>query len=155
MACIIVLGAGVMGSAITVPMVDAGHEVRLVGTHLDANPIASIRQSRLHPRLKVHLPESVTPFTHDQLGEAMRGADLVILGVSSAGVDWAAERLRATVPPQTPVILLTKGLRETESPSRFCLGSSRPGCTPASAEGSVLSVVPRLRANWRSVDKPA
>jgi glycerol-3-phosphate dehydrogenase (NAD(P)+) len=111
MACITVLGAGVMGSAITVPMVDAGHEVRLVGTHLDASLIASIRQSRLHPRLKVHLPESVTPFTHDQLGEAMRGVDLVILGVSSAGVDWAAERLRATLPPQTPIILLTKGLR--------------------------------------------
>jgi glycerol-3-phosphate dehydrogenase (NAD(P)+) len=41
----------------------------------------------------------------------MRGVDLVVLGVSSAGVDWAAEKLRATLPARTPVILLTKGLR--------------------------------------------
>lgn len=111
MANVLVLGAGVMGSAITVPLADAGHAVRLVGTHLDAEPIASLRQSRFHPRLRSHLPESVVPYTHDQLDEAMRGVDFVILGVSSAGVDWAAGRLRATLPPRTPVILLTKGLR--------------------------------------------
>lgn len=111
MADILVLGAGVMGSAITVPLADAGHVVRLVGTHLDAEPIASIRQARFHPRLRSRLPESVLPYTHDRLGEAMRGVDLVILGVSSAGVDWAAERLRAALPAGVPVILLTKGLR--------------------------------------------
>ena len=111
MANIVVLGAGVMGTAITVPLADAGHMVRLVGTHLDAAPIASIRQERFHPRLRSHLPESVVPYTDAQLGDAMRGVDLVVLGVSSAGVDWAAEKLRATLPPRTPVILLTKGLR--------------------------------------------
>lgn len=111
MANIVVLGAGVMGAAVTVPLADAGHVVRLVGTHLDAIPIASIRQERFHPRLRSHLPESVVAYTHDQLGDAMRGVELVVLGVSSAGVDWAAERLRATLPPRTPVILLTKGLR--------------------------------------------
>ena len=111
MADILVLGAGVMGSAITVPLTDAGHVVRLVGTHLDAELIASIRQARFHPRLRSHLPESVVPYTNDQLGEAMRGADLVFLGVNSEGLDWAAERLRATLPPGVPVILLTKGLR--------------------------------------------
>jgi len=77
MANILVLGAGVMGSAITVPLTDAGHVVRLVGTHLDAELIASIRQARFHPRLRSHLPESVAPYTNDQLGEAMHGADLV------------------------------------------------------------------------------
>jgi glycerol-3-phosphate dehydrogenase (NAD(P)+) len=111
MANILVLGAGVMGSAITVPLTDAGHVVRLVGTHLDAELIASIRQARFHPRLRSHLPESVAPYTNDQLGEAMHGADLVFLGVNSEGLDWAAERLRATLPPRVPVILLTKGLR--------------------------------------------
>jgi glycerol-3-phosphate dehydrogenase (NAD(P)+) len=108
---IVVLGAGAMGAAITVPLADAGHVIRLVGTHLDAEPIASIRQARCHPRLRANLPERVMTYTHDQLGEAMRNVDLVILGVSSAGIDWAAERLREVLPPRVPVILLTKGLR--------------------------------------------
>jgi glycerol-3-phosphate dehydrogenase (NAD(P)+) len=108
---IVVLGAGAMGSAITVPLADAGHVTRLVGTHLDTEIIASIRRTRCHPRLRVNLPERVVPYTHDQLGEAMRDVDLVILGVSSAGIGWAAERLRDVLPPQVPVILLTKGLR--------------------------------------------
>ena len=35
MAVFTVLGAGMMGSALCVPLVDRGHEVRLVGTPLD------------------------------------------------------------------------------------------------------------------------
>ena len=35
MAVITILGAGVMGSSMAMPACDRGHEVRLVGTHLD------------------------------------------------------------------------------------------------------------------------
>ena len=111
MANIVVLGAGVMGSAFTVPLADNGHAVRLVGTHLDGDIIAAVGRDCFHPRLKVHLPESVAAYTHDRLGEAVRDADLVVLGVSSAGVDWAAERLGPVLPPAAPIVMLTKGLR--------------------------------------------
>ncbi|HSN10591.1 MAG TPA: glycerol-3-phosphate dehydrogenase, partial [Propionibacteriaceae bacterium] len=43
MATIAVLGAGVMASALTNPARDNGHEVRLVGTHLDDDIIASVK----------------------------------------------------------------------------------------------------------------
>ena len=102
MARILVLGAGVMGSAITVPLTDAGHDVRLVGTHLDAEPIASIRSARLHPRLRSPLPESVLPYTHDQFGEAIGGVELVILGVSSAGIDWQPSGFGQCYPLECP-----------------------------------------------------
>jgi glycerol-3-phosphate dehydrogenase (NAD(P)+) len=108
---IVILGAGVMGSAFSVPLADNGHSVRLVGTHLDVDIIAALRRERFHPRLKVHLPTSVAPYAHSELGEATRGADLVIVAVNSAGVDWAAEKLSAIVPLDLPIVMLTKGLR--------------------------------------------
>ena len=46
MAVITILGAGVMGSAMTLPARDRGHEVRLVGTHLDRRIIDSVRSHR-------------------------------------------------------------------------------------------------------------
>jgi glycerol-3-phosphate dehydrogenase (NAD(P)+) len=111
MAKIVILGAGMMGSAFSVPLADNGHAVCLVGTHLDAGIVDSLLRDRFHPRLKVHLPETVQPYAHNELGEAMRGADMAILGVNSAGLDWAAEKLSPVLPLHAPVVMLTKGLR--------------------------------------------
>lgn len=111
MATVLVLGAGVMGSAFTLPLADAGNAVRLVGTHLDVGLIDGVRRDRVHPRLKAPLPETVRAFQHDELAKALDEAvDLVVLGVSSAGIDWAIERLRPLVVKGRPVLLLTKGL---------------------------------------------
>ena len=110
MAKIVILGAGVMGSAFTIPLTDNGHAVALVGTHLDGDIIEEVHQNRFHPRLKSHLAASVEPYTWDRLGEALAGADLVVLGVNSLGVTWAAEQLGRVLPPELPVLALTKGL---------------------------------------------
>jgi glycerol-3-phosphate dehydrogenase (NAD(P)+) len=110
MATIVVLGAGVMGSAFTMPLAENGHTVRLVGTHLDGNIIEEIHQNHTHPRLKSRLHPSVQPYTWDRLDEAIRAADLVVLGVNSLGVNWAADMLGPLLPPGVPVLALTKGL---------------------------------------------
>ena len=110
MAKILVLGAGVMGTAITMPITDNGHAVHLVGTHLDGDIIEEIHESGVHPRLRLRVADSVQPYTYDRLGEAIEDVDLVILGVNSQGVDWAAEMLGPCLHPQAPVVLLTKGL---------------------------------------------
>lgn len=107
---ILVLGSGVMGTAITVPLADNGHDVRLAGTHLDAGIIEELHESRLHPRLRAPIPESVRPFTIQQLDEAAAGVEIVILGVNSLGIDWAASTLATFIRPHTPVVMLTKGL---------------------------------------------
>ncbi len=41
MAIITIVGAGLMGTAVAWPLADNGHDVRLVGTHLDAGIIRS------------------------------------------------------------------------------------------------------------------
>ena len=49
MSKILSIGAGVMGTAITVPAVSNGHEARLVGTNFDEDIINSINKNSSHP----------------------------------------------------------------------------------------------------------
>ena len=56
MAKIVILGAGAMGSAFSVPVSDAGQDVHLVGTHLDRDWIEEIQANGVHPKLRVKLP---------------------------------------------------------------------------------------------------
>ena len=109
MARITILGAGMMGSALSVPMVDAGHQVRLVGTHLDDEIIESLKASGRHPTLKLELPGDIQPFFFRELDHAMQGAELIGVGVSSAGVRWAAEQL-VPYAKLGPIVMITKGL---------------------------------------------
>ncbi len=110
MAKVVILGAGVMGSAFTIPLTDNGHAVALVGTHLDGDIIEEVHESRIHPRLKSRLDDTVEPYTWDRLGEALEGADLVVQGVNSNGVVWSANMLGPLLPANVPVLALTKGL---------------------------------------------
>ncbi len=110
MANVVILGAGVMGTAFSFPLTDNGHRVRLVGTHLDGDIIEELHESGVHPRLGSRVSPDVQPYTYDRLAEALEDADLVVLGVNSLGVDWAASMLGPLLPPHMPVALLTKGL---------------------------------------------
>lgn len=107
-----ILGAGVMGSAMTLPLADRGMTVRLVGTHLDRAIIDSVRDSGVHPKLNVTLPPGVAAYHHEEFGKALgSGTDLIVLGVSSAGVGWALDRLCEEMKAAVPIVMITKGLQ--------------------------------------------
>ena len=110
MTCITVLGAGMMGRALCVPLVDRGHEVRLVGTHLDGEIVESLRATGVHPKLKYELPRSIQAYPVEELEQAMQGAEVIGVGVSSPGVRWAAEKLAPYARPGVPIAMITKGL---------------------------------------------
>lgn len=110
MARILILGAGVMGTAFSVPLTDNGHIVNLVGTHLDGDIIAKLQAGYPHPRLGVQVADSVTAYTYEQLGEAIKGVDLVVIGVNSYGIKWAAQALGAVLTVDIPILAITKGL---------------------------------------------
>lgn len=121
-ANILILGAGVMGSAIAVPAADNGHRVRLATTPAEPDTLAALHGDRgAHPKLGVPLPESVEIIEAADLAPADAAvADLVVVGVSSPGIDWAVEtlvRLNVT----GPVALVTKGLvrRQTNKPETY------------------------------------
>jgi glycerol-3-phosphate dehydrogenase (NAD(P)+) len=111
MSIITVIGAGVMGSAMSYPARENGHEVRLVGTMLDREIIASIRKSGYHPNLKRQLPEGVRAYELEELGEALQGAELIIGGVSSFGVDWFRQEIIPRLLEDIPVLSITKGMQ--------------------------------------------
>ena len=112
MKTVTILGAGVMGTAMTLPFADRGFDVRLVGTHLDGAVIESVLARNFHPRLNVTLPEGISAFPHDRLHDALTAdTDIVLLGVSSAGVGWATDRLCETLGKPVPVLMITKGMQ--------------------------------------------
>ena len=74
MSTIVILGSGVMGSALTVPLAENGHEVRLVGTHLDRTIIDAIHATGVHPGLGRELPATVRAFQLEELGAVFADA---------------------------------------------------------------------------------
>ena len=49
-------------------------------------------------------------FYFEELAEALEGADMVICGVNSFGVDWFMQEVLPHIPDTTPVLSVTKGL---------------------------------------------
>jgi glycerol-3-phosphate dehydrogenase (NAD(P)+) len=110
MATVLILGAGMMGTALAQPLADRGHEVRLVGTFKDRELIAGMRATRVHAKLQTRISDRVQLFDDDELPEALRGSDVVALGVSSAGIDWATGVLAPLYDRPWPLFMITKGL---------------------------------------------
>lgn len=131
-----------MGSAFCFPAADAGNTVRLVGTHLDQDWIKSIQETGIHPKLKIKLPETVVPLFHDQLGEALDAAnDLIVLGVSSAGVEWAIERLGEARKLTAPVLMLTKGLHTRNDTLQIFPDTVRDGLNACGIKDATVGAV--------------
>jgi glycerol-3-phosphate dehydrogenase (NAD(P)+) len=110
MPTIAIVGAGLMGTAVAWPLADNGHEVRLVGTHLDTAIIESCLARRYHPRLRRTLPDGVRPYYVEQVADALHGADVIVSGVNSLGVHWIGRTLAPLLWPGATVIAVTKGL---------------------------------------------
>ena len=112
MASVTILGAGVMGSAMCLPLSDRGHALRLVGTHLDGAIIDSVKASGRHPKLNVTLPDGISAFHHDEFKQALgSGTDVILLGVSSAGIEWAIDRLCDALHRPVDILMITKGMQ--------------------------------------------
>lgn len=113
MATITIIGSGMMGSALAFPARENGHTVRLVGTHLDRDIIDSCRAEGKHPKLPLPFPAGVEYYQIEEVETALIGADMVIGGVSSFGVEWFAEKILPILPDGMKVLTVTKGLMDT------------------------------------------
>jgi len=109
---ILIIGAGAMGSAFTIPCADNNNEVTLVGTHLENELITSIKKNKkFHPSLKTNLPSKINIERFDNLKSTMeKGADVIVAGISSVGIKWFAEEISKYYKKKLPIVLLTKGL---------------------------------------------
>lgn len=114
MAIVTIIGSGMMGSALAFPARENGHTVRLVGTHLDREVIDVSRATGRHPKFNKDFPAGIEYYQTEDTEKAIAGADLVIGGVSSFGVDWFGDVILPMIPESTPVLTVTKGLMNTE-----------------------------------------
>ena len=99
-----------MATALTFPLVDNGHDVRLVGTHLDHDIIDSIRATGVHPNLDRKVPETVRAYQLEEAEEAFEGAEIAMSGVNSFGVRWAGKQFASLLKPGMMVLSIAKGM---------------------------------------------
>lgn len=135
-----------MGTGISFALADNGHEVRLVGTHLDREIIDSIAETGVHPGLDREVPEVVRPFQVEDVAAAFDGAEIVVSGVNSFGVRWAAEKLAPLLEPGMAVLSVTKGMEAAENGDLRLLPDVLAEQTPSEV---------REQVSWSAVAGPA
>jgi glycerol-3-phosphate dehydrogenase (NAD(P)+) len=109
---IIIIGAGAMGSAFSVPCVENKNDTTLVGTHLENDLINSIKSNNnLHPTLKTSLPQELIIEKYEKLSSYLKDdPDIIVVAVSSIGIDWFANQIADHFKNKQRIVLLTKGL---------------------------------------------
>src|SRR5258708_3041823 len=115
MTTVSVLGSGIMATALSFPLADNGHDVRLVGTHLDRDIIDSIKKTGVHPGPDRKGRETVGGYQLEEAGEAFEGAEVALIGVNSFGVRWAGEHLTPLLKPGMMVLSIAKGMEAAEN----------------------------------------
>ncbi len=114
MSKICILGAGAMGSAFSFPCEDSGHETTIIGTQLENNFIAELtKNKRFHPALNCNIPENINLIQFNEFNFLKNNdIDLLVIGVSSKGIEWIADQLSKVYKTKEipPLLMLTKGL---------------------------------------------
>ena len=114
MSKIVIIGAGAMGSAFSFPCIDNNHDTNIVGTHLENEFVDKLKSNKnLHPALNVCIPETTKIFKFDYFNELFKSnVDLIVLGISSKGIEWVSEQLKTIAKEnELPnILMLTKGL---------------------------------------------
>ena len=114
---IIIVGAGAMGSAFSVPCLENKNDVTLIGTHLEDNLIKNIKSNNnLHPALEIELPSNLKIEKFEKLSSILHSEfDMIVAGISSIGIEWFVEQISKYYKKNIPIILLTKGLAIEEN----------------------------------------
>ncbi len=118
MGRIIILGAGAMSTAFAYPCSDNNHEVSIVGTHLENKAIEELNKNRFHSGLNLEVLNSIKFFKHEKINDVFKTKpDLVVIGVSSKGIDWVSGELKKiSKNEELPnLLMLTKGLSVNEN----------------------------------------
>ena len=109
MARVAILGAGDMGTALTVPLAANGHHVRLWGTRLDEEIVAALRAGAPHPRLGIAVPAGVRVFAAAEANAACLGADIAVVAVTSDGVRPVVMELAEHLAAVPLIVTVAKG----------------------------------------------
>jgi glycerol-3-phosphate dehydrogenase (NAD(P)+) len=131
-----------MGSALAVVAAERGHAVRLWGTWLDDDLVEPALRGEPHPRLKLVLPAGIQVFRSPDLASALHQTDAVVCAVNSDGVVPVFERALPLLPPEGPLLSVTKGfLGSAEGPiERISVALRRRFLRPAGKDRPIVAI---------------
>ena len=114
MSKIVIIGAGAMGSAFALPCLDNNHDVNIIGTHLENDFIDNLKNNNnLHPGLNTKIPQEIKIFKFEEFDKLLKSnVDLIVLGISSKGIEWVSDQLSRLYKDRNipKLLMLTKGL---------------------------------------------
>lgn len=110
-----IVGAGVMGSALSFPLRDNGCQVALCGTSYDGPILARLKETGLHPALGMALPAGVKVFPFEEIEEALNRASLVVLAVLSVGIEGIVRCAGPHLAPGACLVNIAKGVETGET----------------------------------------
>ena len=106
---ILIVGAGAMGAAFSIPLLDNGHSVTLTEPYNFKLLQKLNLKKKIHPSLNINLPQKlkINKFSSDILNQKW---DLIVIAVSSIGIDLIGKNL-SKIKNKSPILVLTKGLK--------------------------------------------
>ncbi len=107
---VLIVGAGAMGAALSVPLTDNGVEVTICGTEFDVGILKLLERGEKHPRIGREL-EKVRIAYPDELLKEVDKHDVILLAVSTDGVTGIFDRISDLLDHKN-VITISKGLLE-------------------------------------------
>lgn len=131
-----IIGAGKMGSALAVPLSDNGHTVHLCGTTHDEEVLEALADSKLHPGLKMDLPEEVTVQGPEEWGRTLPDCDVLVLGVNTAGLEPSLRSIGSALNSDRPLLVLAKGFLEVDGDSYTAVDGVRQLLDRSGQDGS-------------------
>lgn len=106
----VVIGAGVMGSALAIHLGNNGVEVNLWGTQWDTEILKSMESTGKHSKLGVDLPKNINLYYENELEEAFKDTKLVIIAVLSDGMGSTVELITPYLNKNHYILSATKGI---------------------------------------------
>ena len=103
------LGSGVWAYTLATLLAAKGYQVTMWS--IDEEVIAHLQEKREHPRLPGHTAPTSLSFTTN-MKEVLTGKDLIVEGVTSAGVRQVFQKIKEIHVPKCPIVLTSKGIEQ-------------------------------------------
>lgn len=98
-----------MGAAMLIPLHAGGHELRLWGTERDRAIIDAVARGEPHPRLGITLPPGVKTFAESAVHEALAGAEIVVVAITSNAIRPVIGPLAGKLGHPRAIVVVGKG----------------------------------------------
>lgn len=103
------LGAGVWGYCLASLLASKGHHV--ISWSIEEETVRYLEQMREHPKMKGFFAPSTLTFT-THIEEVLKDKDLVVEGVTSAGIRQVFQTIKQVHIPECPIVLTSKGIEQ-------------------------------------------